>query len=164
MGDPLAAAHCPRCLVDYRAGFEVCGDCGTPLEPGPAPELAERGEVEVVHAASVPTPEAEAPEPDAWEEASARVWGEGSTEPDADAWIDVDEDEVDVDGTGYALVTTAPVLSAFENAERLAEAGIDARVVVRDTPIESDPIPDRAELRVPEGRLEDARRILGLVV
>ena len=32
------AAHCPTCGDEYRQGFDVCADDGTPLEPGPAPE------------------------------------------------------------------------------------------------------------------------------
>jgi hypothetical protein len=28
--------HCPRCLVEYRPGFDVCSDCGVPLVAGPA--------------------------------------------------------------------------------------------------------------------------------
>jgi hypothetical protein len=32
-----AAAHCPTCLAEYRAGFDTCVDDGTRLEPGPAP-------------------------------------------------------------------------------------------------------------------------------
>jgi hypothetical protein len=35
-----AVAHCPVCGAEYRAGFEVCADDGTPLERGPAPERA----------------------------------------------------------------------------------------------------------------------------
>lgn len=30
-----AAAHCPRCGGEYRAGFDLCADDGTPLIPGP---------------------------------------------------------------------------------------------------------------------------------
>jgi len=29
--------HCPTCGVEYRPGFTVCADDGTPLVPGPAP-------------------------------------------------------------------------------------------------------------------------------
>jgi hypothetical protein len=29
--------HCPRCLAEYRPGFQVCADCEVPLVPGPAP-------------------------------------------------------------------------------------------------------------------------------
>jgi hypothetical protein len=163
-GDALAAAHCPTCLAEYRAGFDVCADCSTPLEPGPAPDHAERGEVELIHAPPAPAPEPPGSEPSAWDEANARVWGEEPFEPDLDALIDVDEDDVDVDETGYALVTTAPVLTAYEGAERLSDAGVDARVVVRDPLFDGDPAPDQAELRVPWDRLDDARRILGLVV
>jgi hypothetical protein len=32
-----AAAHCPGCLAEYRAGFDTCADDGNRLEPGPAP-------------------------------------------------------------------------------------------------------------------------------
>ncbi|MGH2723075.1 MAG: DUF2007 domain-containing protein [Actinomycetota bacterium] len=35
-----AAAHCPACGTEYRAGFDTCADDGTPLVPGPAPEPA----------------------------------------------------------------------------------------------------------------------------
>ncbi|HEX2030329.1 MAG TPA: hypothetical protein VHL78_02855 [Actinomycetota bacterium] len=34
------AAHCPACGAEYRAGFDVCADDGTPLVPGPRPEAA----------------------------------------------------------------------------------------------------------------------------
>jgi len=160
-GDTLAAAHCPTCLIEYRAGFDVCADCGTPLEPGPAPEEPERGEVELVRA---PTPPPEAEQPDAWDEATARVWGEEPFEPNLDALIDVDEDDVDVDETGYALVLVAPALAAYEGAERLAEAGIDARVLMPEPPPDDSPSPGQAEVRVPWDRLEEARATLGLVV
>ena len=36
-----AAAHCPRCLAEYRAGFDTCADDGTSLLPGPAPVTEE---------------------------------------------------------------------------------------------------------------------------
>ena len=37
-GDPdRAAAYCPTCLAEYREGFDVCADDGTPLLVGPAP-------------------------------------------------------------------------------------------------------------------------------
>ena len=39
--DPDVASHCPTCGAEYRAGFDVCADDGTRLEPGPAPEPAE---------------------------------------------------------------------------------------------------------------------------
>ena len=157
--DPLAAAHCPNCLAGYRPGFDVCADCGIALEPGPAPREPERGEVELV-----PGPEAEDRRPDEWDEATARVWGEEPFEPNLDALIDVDEDDVDVDETGYALVMVAPVLTAYEGAERLAEDGIDARVVVPEPPADGSTGAAQAELRVPWDRLEEARAILGLVV
>ena len=32
-----ATSHCPRCLAEYRAGFDTCADCGVALVPGPAP-------------------------------------------------------------------------------------------------------------------------------
>jgi hypothetical protein len=139
-------------------------DCGTPLEPGPAPEDSEEehGEVEFVRAPAAPPPAVE-PEPNAWDEATARVWGDRPFEPDLDAWIDVDEDDVDVDETGYALVMVSSVLTVYGGAERLAGDGIDARVVVPEPPADGSPAPE-AELRVPWDRLEDARRILGLVV
>jgi hypothetical protein len=35
--DPDAAAHCPRCGAEYRAGFDRCADCGVELVAGPAP-------------------------------------------------------------------------------------------------------------------------------
>ncbi|HJP65760.1 MAG TPA: hypothetical protein VKA30_05585 [Actinomycetota bacterium] len=48
-----AAAHCPNCNAEYRAGFTHCADCGVELEPGPA--------------RSGPG--------DAWAAANERVWG-----------------------------------------------------------------------------------------
>jgi hypothetical protein len=157
----LAAAHCPTCLAEYRPGFDVCADCGTPLVAGPAPEETERGEVELVRAVAPPS-DAEAP--GVWDEANAIAWGTEPFEPDLDAWIDVDEDHVDVDETGYALVIVAQVLTAYEGAERLAAAGIDARVVVFEPPVDDSPPSDQAEVRVEWDRLEEARGILGLVV
>ena len=35
--DPEAAAHCPRCGAEYRAGFDRCADCNVELVAGPAP-------------------------------------------------------------------------------------------------------------------------------
>ena len=35
--DPEAAAHCPRCGAEYRAGFDRCADCDVELVAGPAP-------------------------------------------------------------------------------------------------------------------------------
>jgi hypothetical protein len=157
----LAAAHCPTCLAEYRAGFDVCADCGTPLVTGPAPEETERGEVEVVRVAAPP---ADAEAPGAWDKANATAWSDEPFEPDLDALIDVEEDDVNVDETGYALVIVAPVLIAYEGAERLAAAGIDARVVVPEPPMEDSPPSDRAEVRIPWDRLEEARGILGLIV
>jgi hypothetical protein len=37
-GSDEAAAHCPTCGAEYRAGFEVCADDGALLVPGPAPQ------------------------------------------------------------------------------------------------------------------------------
>jgi hypothetical protein len=31
--DAAAAAFCPSCLAEYRAGFSRCSDCDVPLEP-----------------------------------------------------------------------------------------------------------------------------------
>jgi hypothetical protein len=36
--------HCPVCGQEYRPGFTVCADDGTPLEPGPAPPPAQQSE------------------------------------------------------------------------------------------------------------------------
>jgi hypothetical protein len=36
-GFNTAVSHCPRCLAEYRAGFDTCADDGGHLEPGPAP-------------------------------------------------------------------------------------------------------------------------------
>jgi hypothetical protein len=33
--------HCPNCLAEYRAGFEICTDCGHDLVLGPAPTTEE---------------------------------------------------------------------------------------------------------------------------
>jgi hypothetical protein len=31
--DAAAAAFCPSCLAEYRAGFSRCSDCDVPLQP-----------------------------------------------------------------------------------------------------------------------------------
>ena len=41
------ASHCPRCLAEYRAGFDTCADCGVPLVAGPAPVTAAHAPDEV---------------------------------------------------------------------------------------------------------------------
>lgn len=39
--------HCPTCGAEYRPGFDVCADDGTPLESGPSPTAgAEPGAAE----------------------------------------------------------------------------------------------------------------------
>lgn len=60
--------HCPRCLAEYRPGFDTCYDCGVPLVPGPAPPPEEKksgsddpelaDEVHPVSVASLPWEEA----------------------------------------------------------------------------------------------------------
>ena len=55
--DPAAAAHCPTCGTDYRAGVDLCADDGTPLVPGPGPEPQERER----HTPAPPPPPQEAP-------------------------------------------------------------------------------------------------------
>jgi hypothetical protein len=42
-----AASHCPRCLAEYRPGFDTCADCGVALVPGPAPVTEEHAPDEV---------------------------------------------------------------------------------------------------------------------
>ncbi len=39
-----AAAYCPTCLAEYREGFDVCADDGTPLLSGSAPAPEEERE------------------------------------------------------------------------------------------------------------------------
>jgi hypothetical protein len=33
----IAYTHCPNCFAEYRAGYTICQDCGSILEPGPSP-------------------------------------------------------------------------------------------------------------------------------
>jgi hypothetical protein len=37
-GLDAVGGYCPRCGAEYRPGFDICADDGTPLVPGPRPE------------------------------------------------------------------------------------------------------------------------------
>jgi hypothetical protein len=37
LSDATAAAYCPLCFTEYRAGFATCSDCGAPLRSASAP-------------------------------------------------------------------------------------------------------------------------------
>jgi hypothetical protein len=41
MNTEEVGGHCPACLAEYRPGFEICADDGTPLVHGPAPVTPE---------------------------------------------------------------------------------------------------------------------------
>ena len=42
MDDESSHSHCPNCLAEYRAGFDMCADCGIALVHGPAPVTEEQ--------------------------------------------------------------------------------------------------------------------------
>jgi hypothetical protein len=44
VSDPGRYTHCPNCLIEYRAGFTICSNCGSLLVPGPSPAQETRGE------------------------------------------------------------------------------------------------------------------------
>jgi hypothetical protein len=138
------AAHCPNCGAEYRSGFDTCADCGVPLEPGPAPQDPEGASTE---------PEPEAARPDAWAEATERVWGRGEGGGDGR----------DEDGNGEVepvAVARLPLQEAMLLVGRLEEAGVPARVESDASPYFVEALNVLKAVLVPRTRLEDARRVV----
>jgi hypothetical protein len=85
---------------------------------------------------------------DAWADATRRLWGE-DTEPSEDVPV--------AEASAFVPVTREPIVTARANAERLADAGIDVRILVDRYPGDDA---TTAEVCVPGDRVEDAREIL----
>jgi hypothetical protein len=131
----MAAAHCPACGAEYRAGFDVCADCGLALEPGAAP-AAEDEQVKG---------HAEPAAGDAWAEATRRVWeepGAGDDHPEP------------------TVLSRLPLQEAMLLVGRLEEAGIPARVDADLSAYYVDALTRLKSVLVPRSRLEDARRVV----
>lgn len=62
------ASHCPTCGAEYREGFDVCADDGTPLVPGPARSSADAPPA--VEAPAAPEP------PRRWQRVASFLWEE----------------------------------------------------------------------------------------
>jgi hypothetical protein len=126
------AAHCPNCGAEYRAGFDICADCGIALEPGPAP-AAEDEPAEVRQ------------DTDVWAEATRRAWS---------------EDVAGDDHPEPAVVARLPLQEAMLLVGRLEEAGIPARVESDVTPYFVEALNVLKNVLIPKDRLDDATRVL----
>jgi hypothetical protein len=98
--------------------------------------------------------------PDAWDQANARLWG-GTGDPlgsggdgDADA-ANLDED--------FVLLMSTNVADAHHQAARLSAEGIDVKIWMPNEGPETDPSM-KVDLSVPSEDLDEARRLLGLVL
>lgn len=76
--DEEVGGHCPKCLAEYRPGFDRCADDGTELVPGPAPSIPEPSD-EPVPSGPAPrwTPVAELRDPDVARLLCGRLQSEG---------------------------------------------------------------------------------------
>jgi len=96
--------------------------------------------------------------PDAWDQANARLWGDTGypqgPSGDADA-ADVDEE--------FVLLMTTNVADAHHQAARLSAEGIDVKIWMPHEGLETDPSM-KVDLSVPSEDLDEARRLLGLVL
>jgi hypothetical protein len=96
--------------------------------------------------------------PDTWDQASARVWGDAGHPQGSDGAADaanVDED--------FVLLMSTNVADAHHQAARLSAEGIDVKIWMPNEGPETDPSM-KVDLSVPSEDLEDARRLLGLVL
>jgi hypothetical protein len=165
--DPLDAADVAERLEKAGIGARVAA----PDENGWAPVvihdtclpeaqaiLAEMGlgAAETIDEEDDPDEHEELPE-DAWARTNRRVWGAGDdSAPTGDA-----DGAAPVDADPFVPVASFFAADARAGAERLADAGIDVRIVVDRSGASSV---GRAELRVRPDRLHDAGRILHIEV
>jgi hypothetical protein len=129
-----AAAHCPNCGADYRAGFDTCADCGVALEPGPAPAAEDE-----------PADDPDREDADAWSEATRRAWS---------------EDAVGDDHPEPVAVARLRLQEAMLLVGRLEEAGIPARVDADVGPYWVADLNMLKAVLVPRSRLAEAERLL----
>jgi hypothetical protein len=96
--------------------------------------------------------------PDAWDQANARVWGDTGHPQGSGGEFDavsVDED--------FVLLMSTNVADAHHQAARLSAEGIDVKIWMPNEGFEADPSM-KVDLSVPSEDLEEARRLLGLVL
>jgi hypothetical protein len=96
--------------------------------------------------------------PDAWDQANTSVWGDAGHPHGSDGAADaanVDED--------FVLLMSTNVADAHHQAARLSAEGIDVKIWMPNEGPETD-ASMKVDLSVPSEDLEDARRLLGLVL
>lgn len=101
---------------------------------------------------------AEGESPDAWDQANARVWGAVGQSPDSGEVADA----ADMDDEFVQLMSTN-IADAHHQAARLSAEGIDVKIWMPNEGLETDPSM-RVDLLVWSEDLDDARRLLGLVL
>ena len=94
--------------------------------------------------------------PNAWDQANARVWGDELRSPVAEAANTAEEED-------FVPLLSIDIAAAHHQAARLAAEGIDSKVVIPSEALETDPSV-KVDLLVPSEDLDEARRLLGLVL
>jgi hypothetical protein len=92
----------------------------------------------------------------AWDQANARVWGDEPRSPGAEAADTTEEEE-------FVPLLSIDIAAAHHQAARLAAEGIDSKVVIASGALETDPSA-KVDVLVPSDDLDEARRLLGLVL
>ena len=113
--------------------------------------------VEFVHAANEAAAETGG-SPDAWDRANARVWGDAEHASPSGEGVDVADPDDD-----FVLLLSTHIADAHHQAARLSAEGIDSKIWMPSADLETDPTL-RVDLLVPGEDLDDARRLLGLVL
>jgi hypothetical protein len=94
--------------------------------------------------------------PNAWDQANARVWGDDPRSPGTEAADTAEEED-------FVPLLSIDIAAAHHQAARLAAEGIDSKVVIPSEALETDPSV-KVDLLVPSDDLDEARRLLGLVL
>jgi hypothetical protein len=96
--------------------------------------------------------------PDAWDQANASLWGDVGHRQGSDGVADAAiEDEE------FVLLMSTNVADAHHQAARLSAEGIDVKIWMPNEGVETDPSM-KVDLSVPSEDLDEARRLLGLVL
>lgn len=94
---------------------------------------------------------------DAWDQANTRLWGETERPPGSGGDADANVDEE------FVLLMSTNVVDAHHQAARLSAEGIDVKIWMPNEGPETDPSM-KVDLSVPSEDLDEARRLLGLVL
>jgi hypothetical protein len=96
--------------------------------------------------------------PNAWDQANAEVWGDAGPSPAPGG-------STDAEGTDdeFVLVMSTGFADAHHQAARLSAEGIDVKIWMPNEAVETDPSL-RVDLLVASDDLDDAKRLLGLVL